>query len=370
MRLIFPLALALFMGASFIGCAQLKPSAPAKEVRFFKNVWSKNLDAEYISGNLPIGLGAARIFNDIVYMGSLDGVMTAYDVETGRVLWKSEEKTPLGGPVEFFKDHVAYGGLNGRLFVRHYLTGQLKYAIDLAAPIESAPVFHNDRLFIYLRGHQIVHLDAETGKVIWAYKRAVPVTTTLQRVTKPLIIGNKVIVGFADGFLGALSMDEGLLLWETKLVENSKFVDVDLNPILAGGMIISGSPSGELKAINPESGAITRTFDVSVLAHPVLRGEQLILGTNDGEVVIMGLNGDILKRVKVSKQSVSAVSWWKEMLVVATFDGKIQAVDPLTMKVVDHFSLGYDYSAIFSDIVTTDNYMVLYSSRNRLYLFQ
>ena len=97
----------------------------------------------------------------------------------GRVLWQQKENTELGGPAEFFKDHVAYGGLNGRLFVRHYLTGQLKYAIDLAAPIESAPVFHNYRLFIYLRGHQIVHLDAETGKVIWAYKRAVPVTTTL-----------------------------------------------------------------------------------------------------------------------------------------------------------------------------------------------
>ncbi len=368
MRL-FPLIIALILGAGFSSCARLRPEAPVKEVKFFKNIWAKNLDSAYVSGNLPIGLGATRIFNDIVYMGSIDGVMNAYDVETGRVLWTADEKTPLGGPVEFFKDHVAYGGLNGRLFVRHYLSGKLKYAIDLAAPIESAPVFHNDHLFIYLRGHQIVHMDAETGKVIWVYKRAVPVTTTLQRTSKPLIIGNKVIIGFADGFLGALSMDEGLLVWETKLVENSKFVDIDLNPILAGGMIISGSPSGELKAINPESGAVARAYGVSVMAHPVLRGEQLILGTNDGEVVIMNLSGDTLKKAKVSTQAVSAVSWWKEMIVVATFDGKIQAIDPLTMKAVDQFNLGYDYSAIFSDIVTTDDFMGVYTSRNRLYLF-
>jgi outer membrane protein assembly factor BamB len=353
-----------------VGCAKLKLSAPEKKAAFFHNIWSKNLDSEHISGNLAIGLGAPRIFNDIVYMGSLDGVMSAFDLESGRLLWSQDEKTPLGGPVEFFKDHIAYGGLSGRLFVRHYLTGKLKYAIDLAAPIESAPVFHKDHLFIYLRGHQLVHLDAETGKVLWAYKRAVPVTTTLQRTTKPLILGNKVIVGFADGFIGALSMNEGLLLWETKLVENSKFVDVDLNPILAGGLIISGSPSGELKAINPENGAIARTYDVSVLAHPLLRGEQLILGTNDGEVIIMSLSGEILKKAKVSTQAVSAVSWWKDMLIVASFDGKIQAVDPLTMKIIDHFNLGYDYSAIFSDIVTTDNFLALYSSRNRLYLFQ
>ncbi|MBA2405712.1 MAG: PQQ-binding-like beta-propeller repeat protein [Bdellovibrionales bacterium] len=360
----------LIVLAGLMGCGSFKPHAPEKKVSFFNNIWSKNLDAEYVSGNLPIGLGAPRIFNDIVYMGSLDGIMSAYDVESGRLLWSENEKTPLGGPVEFFKDHIAYGGLSGRLFVRHYLTGKLKYAIDLSAPVESAPVFHNDHLFVYLRGHQLVHMDAETGKILWVYKRAVPVTTTLQRTTKPLILGNKIIIGFADGFLGALSMDEGLLLWETKLVENSKFVDVDLNPILAGGMVISGSPSGELKAINPDSGAVARTFGVSCMAHPLLRGEQLILGTNDGEVIIMNLNGDILKKVKVSKQAISAVTWWKEMLVVASFDGRIQAIDPLTMEVIDHVNLGNDYSAIFSDIVTTQDFLALYSSRNRLYLFQ
>ncbi len=360
----------LVLAFSLFGCGSFKPQAPERENNFFKVAWSKNLDAPYESGNLPIGFGAPRVFNDIVFMGSVNGEMSAYDIETGRTLWKTDEKTPLGGPVELFNEHVAYGGLNGRFFVRHYLSGKLKYAIDLAAPIESAPVFHNGHLFVYLRGHQIVHLDAETGKIIWVYKRAVPVTTTLQRTTRPLIIGNKVIVGFADGFLGALSMDEGLLLWETKLVENSKFVDVDLNPLLAGGLIISGSPSGELKAINPDSGAISRTFGVSVMAHPLLKGEQLILGTNDGEVIIMGLDGQVLKKVKVSSQSISAVAWWKDMLVVASFDGKIQAVDPLTLKVTDQFSLGYDFSAIFSDLVIYEDFLAVYSSRNRLYLFQ
>lgn len=360
----------LFVALFLLGaCGNLKPKAPEKETPFFNNVWSKNLDAEYQSGNLAIGVGAPRIFNDIVYMGSLSGVMAAFDVESGRVLWQQDEKTPLGGPVEFFNDYVAYGGLNGRFFVRHYLSGKLKYAIDLSAPIESAPVFHKGHLFVYLRGHQIVHLDAETGKVLWVYKRAVPVSTTLQRTSRPLIVGNKVIIGFADGFLGALSMDEGLLLWESKLVDNSKFVDVDLNPILAGGLIICGSPSGELKAVNPENGAVSRTYGISVMAHPILKGEQLILGSNDGEVLIMNLAGDVLKRAKISTQAISAVSWWKESLIVASFDGKIQSVDPLTMKVTDVFHLGYDFSAVFSDIATTDDYLALYSSRNRLYIF-
>lgn len=359
----------LFLLIFTVACGSFKPTAPEKKSDFFKVLWAKNLDPDYQSGNLPIGVGAPRIFNDIVYMGSMSGVMSAYDIESGRVLWSQDEKTPLGGPVEFFKDHVAYGGLNGRLFVRHYLTGEMKYAIDLGAPIESAPFFYHDRMLIYLRGHQIVHLDAETGKILWVYKRAVPVTTTLQRTTKPLVLGNKIILGFADGFVGALSVDEGLLLWETKIVEQSKFIDVDLNPIMAGGVVVTGSPSGDLKAINPDNGAVSRSYGVSVMAHPILKGEQLILGTNDGEVLLMGLGGEILKRVKVSKQPVSAVGWWKDNLIAASFDGKLRAIDPLTLKVVDEFALGYDYSAVFSDIVINEEFMAIYSSRNRLYLF-
>lgn len=353
-----------------VSCGSFKPQAPEKKTDFFRVAWSKNLDTEYVSGNLPIGVGAPRIFNDIVYMGSSSGVMRAYDLESGRVLWEKNEKTPLGGPVEFFNDHVAYGGLSGRFFVRHFLSGELKYAIDLGAPVESAPHFYNGRLLVYLRGHQIVHLDAETGKILWVYKRAVPVATTLQRTTRPLILGNKIILGFADGFVGALSVDEGLLLWETKIVEQAKFIDVDLNPVLAGGVIVTGSPSGDLKAINPDNGAISRSYGIVVQAHPYVKGEQLILGTESGEVILMSLAGDILKRAKISKQSISAVTWWKDNLVAASFDGMLRAVDPLTLKVTDEFAMGYDYSAIYSDLVIKDDYMAIYTSRNHLYLFR
>ena len=351
-------------------CGSFKPVAPKKEQQFFKVAWNKNLDPDYQSGNLPIGLGAPRVFNEIVYMGSLSGVMTAYDLESGRVLWSQDEKTPLNGPAESFGDYVAYGGESGRFFVRHYLTGELKYAIDLGSPVESAPLFNKGRMLVYLRGHQLVHLDAETGKVLWAYKRAVPITTTLQRTTRPLILCNKIIVGFADGYVGALSVDEGLLLWETKIVDQGKFVDVDLNPILAGGSIVTGSPSGNLVAVNPESGAIALSYGQSVQAHPVLKGEQLILGTTEGELMLMGLNGDILKRVKISDQPVSAVGWWRDNLVAASFDGKIRAIDPLTLNIIDKFSLGYDFSAVYSDMVISGDYLAIYSSRNRLYIFK
>jgi outer membrane protein assembly factor BamB len=59
------------------GCGSLEFTSPQKKSDFFQVAWAKNLDPEYISGNLPVGLGAPRIFKDTVYMGSLNGVMHA-----------------------------------------------------------------------------------------------------------------------------------------------------------------------------------------------------------------------------------------------------------------------------------------------------
>jgi outer membrane protein assembly factor BamB len=345
-------------------------TAPQRPQTGLKVVWAKNLDSNHETGNLSITTGSPRIFNEIVYQGSLSGTMFAFDLESGRELWSSQENGGIVSPVESFNDHVAYGTLTGRLFVRHYLTGKLKYAIDLGAPVESAPFFYQDRLILYLRGHQIVQLDAETGKILWSYSRSIPITTTLQRTTRPLVIGNKVIVGFADGYVGALSFQEGVILWETKIVEQSKFVDVDLNPLKSGNLVITGSPSGTLKAINPENGDINRDFGVNVISHPVLRGEQLLLGTGNGEVVLLGLDGETLKKVKVSKLAVSAVTWWKEHIAASSFDGKIYFIDPITFQVKEEFSLGHEFSTVYSDLATHKDYLAFMTSRNRLYLMK
>ncbi len=84
----------------------------------------------------------------------------------------------------------------------------------------------------------------------------------------------------------------------------------------------------------------------------------------------MGLDGEMIKRVKISDQPISALAWWKDNIVAASFDGQLHVVDPLTFKTLEKFALGYDYSSVFSDLVVQDGFLAVYSSRNRLYLFQ
>lgn len=366
MRLLFILLLVS-------GCSRLKDlnvKAPERETSFFKVRWAKNLDYTYRPGNLPLTYGGAAMSDDTVFAGALDGSFHAIDAENGRVMWKFQEPTPIAAPALAHEDTVYYGTQGGRLFARHQTSGELQYSIDLGAPIEAAPVFHQGRLIIYLRGHQIVCLDAKTGKIVWSYRRAVPVTVTLQRTSKPLVVGSKVIVGFADGYVGALSLQEGTLLWEKKVVETQKFVDVDLNPLFLENLIIVGAPYGELKALDPNDGSIKRQYTVMSMTHPLSRGQILVVGTANGEVIFLGLDGKIIKQGKVSKDAVNQVWWWKDHLVVSTFGNELLAIDPLSFEVVDKFGLGHAQSAVFGDVAQSATGLGILTSRNRLFFFE
>lgn len=344
--------------------------APENKRDFFRVRWAKQFDALYVTGNLPVTVGGVAMGESIVYAGSLDGVFHAVDSENGRELWSHKEASPIASVALVHNENVFYGTQGGRLVVRQAVTGELKYAIDLGAPIESAPVAHEGRLVVYLRGHQIVCLDALTGKIIWNYRRAVPITVTLQRTSRPLFAGDKVIVGFADGYAGALSLQEGTLQWEQRLVDIQKFVDVDLNPIMAEGLVITGSPSGQLKALDPASGAIRRNYPLGAMSQPILRGTSLVFGTDSGDIVFMSMDGEILKRHKVSKRPINQLVWWKENLVAITFGGELYALDPLSFKKLGRFSLGHDQSAVFGDMAVGETGLGVLSSRNRLFFFE
>lgn len=356
-----------------VSCAQLKKIElePAKvSQKILKPHWIKDLDPVHSAGNLPIGFASPLIKDDMIFMGDLSGKMNAYDLSTGRQIWQTDEKESINGQASSYKEWVVYGTQYGRLFARHFYTGKLIYSADLGAPLESAPVFFQGRMFVHLRNHQMMAIDAENGKILWSYKRAVPFTTTLQKVSRPLIYKNRLIVGFADGYVASLSMEEGVVSWEQKLSQGRKFVDVDVEPILFKGKVVAGSAAGPLYFLNPDSGFIERTIDYTVSHTPLVMGDTLLVGSVNGDVARIDSNGKIILKAKLDKDGVSSLVHWKDHFVVTTMGKYIYAIKPSNFEVVEKMNLGSFASAVFGDIQIENDIMAFLSSRNRLYLFK
>lgn len=366
--------LILFFTLSFWGCSKLKElelRSPVQQKNPFIVKWAKELDPRYSTGNFPIGTSSPFIFEDYLYMGNLKGEMVNYDLESGREIWKSQENGPIQSPANKFGDTVYYGTKEGRLVARHYYSGDLKYSVDLGAPIESQPQFMRGRLIIHLRNHSIVVLDAKTGKVFWRYKRSVPFTTTLQRVSTVQPFQGSILVGFADGYVAMLSLEEGVIKWEQKISTGIKFVDVDVMPTSVGRYIIAGSAAGPMRFLNPENGVIEKTVEIVQSSLPLLEDDSFFVGATDGSVHRVSNQGKILSSKKISKDAISSLKMWKRGMVVTTMGSGVFYLDPISLNVLSKFDLGSDQSAVFGQAeVSTDGILAIYSSRNRLYVFR
>jgi outer membrane protein assembly factor BamB len=225
-------------------------------------------------------------------------------------------------------------------------------------------------MFIHMRNHQIMALDSETGKILWSYKRAVPFATTLQRVSKPLVVANKLFVGFADGFVAAFSIEEGVMLWERKLSFATKFVDVDIHPQIFENLLLVSSSEGPLSFLNPNNGEISTTLPVAPGHTPLIQNDKLIFGSTSGQVVVIDRNLQIQHQSTISETGLAALTLWKGKYVFANYSGELLVVDAKTLAVVEKRHLGQAFSTVFGELAVTDKFLAVYSSRNRLYVFR
>ena len=337
----------------------------------FTVAWAKNLDPVYETGNLPIALGSPLVSEGVVYQGDDRGQLWAIDIEDGRVLWKIEHPGhPLGASPVRFKDTLIYGSKDGRLFARHYITQNLRFAVDLGSPIEGTPTVAKGRVLVNLRNHKLVVLDFETGKILWAYQRSVPFSTTLQGQSRPVVYGDKVFVGFADGYVGSFRLEDGTMAWEQKLSFASKFVDVDMTPLIHGNRLYIGSAAGTLFSVNLKNGRILDRTPFAVTRAPFVDGNKLLLGTVDGELIQMASNGKVERKAKVADGAITNLIAWKKGYIVSTVKGFLYFVDKETFVPRDYFDFGSYASSVFGKIFVESDRLVVLSSRNRLYTFK
>jgi outer membrane protein assembly factor BamB len=371
----FPIASVALLAFSLLlsacgSMSQFKPTADVPLKAKMTPAWIKNLDPAYDTGNLPIGLQSPLISEGIVYAGHNSGYMQAYELENGRVIWSERDNSAYHAGAVAYKDQVIYGTVQGRVISRHGIMGTIKYSVDLGASVETRGVVNNGRIFFQLRNHQVFCLDVETGKILWGYKRSVPYLTTLQRASTPVVYKDKLLVGFADGTFAALSIEEGVLLYEAKLSTASKFVDVDNPAFIYNDHVYISPAGGVLSLLDPNTGKVLRTSDFATSRAPVAREDQLIFGTPNGELVLTDKNLNTLKTIKISEGAITNIVPFKTYFAVSTTAGEVKLVDQKNLEVVDTIKLGHAYSAVFGEMTSTENSLALITSRNRLYLFK
>jgi outer membrane protein assembly factor BamB len=367
--------LSIFLGLllSLMACANFEKAT--RPHAFFERVWTKDLDApEYGEGNLAVALNSplALAKQNLILVGNASGHMQAWQLASGKMQWQqTDQATQLTAPL-LSPDAklVIYGTAQGRVNARDVKSGELRYTINLGSPIIAPGKIDHGRIFFQLGNHQLMCLDALTGKILWSYKRAVPYFLTLQKAANPIVFDGKVLVGEADGTLVALRLEDGSLLWEAKLAVGGRFVDVDVNPYVVKGTVFAAATGGDLQKLDLKTGKMLARAEFSPAVTPLAWQGDRLAATRDGRLVVYADNLAIKRQATVTTQAITALAIWKAHAIVATDDGFIKAYDLKDFKLKGSFHLGHDYSTVLGDLAVTDKYLAVLSSRYHLYVFQ
>ncbi len=144
----------------------------------------------------------------------------------------------------------------------------------LGATPAARPAFASGSAFVALRDRTLVAVDLETGQLRWR----VPVAATIAPAAD-----DEFVYAYAGDALVAFARDTGELQWEVALRT------APTAPMVARAGWLFVPAEGHLLAINGRSGALVwrRDFDSRMGVRPVVDGDRLALGFDDGQVVLV-----------------------------------------------------------------------------------
>jgi len=239
-------------------------------------------------------LATPKITNNMVFIHTMDGGLSALSAIDGRQLWRFTYNLPslvlrrASSPATY-KDNIIAGFANGKLMSMHMADGSTDWSYDVAHPkgrndlqrmvdISADPVVKGDVVYAASYQGSLTALTASTGQLKW--ERDLPsyaglaidnklcyvaetkgdvvavdsgngatfwLQTELQgrRLSKPVIMGQNILVGDEDGFIHWLDKTSGKIVGRFQFDKEG----VETAPIVHNNIVYILGRSGKLVAL-------------------------------------------------------------------------------------------------------------------------
>lgn len=219
--------------------------------------------------SVNVGNGQGRHYNrltpaidgDFIYAASADGALVAVNKGTGAVRWRQNTRLPISGAVGAGSGMVLVGTLDARVIAFSQEDGRELWTARVTSEVLAPPQTDGRRVVVQTIDGRLIALDPQTGQQRWLYESSVP-ALSLRGTSKPLISGNTVVAGFANGMIAAVDANNGFLLWEERVAipqgryDIERIIDVDGDPVLAGSVVYATSYQGNLMGLDLQTGRI------------------------------------------------------------------------------------------------------------------
>ncbi|MFL5318421.1 MAG: PQQ-binding-like beta-propeller repeat protein [Myxococcaceae bacterium] len=263
-----------------------------------------------------------------------DGYVRSLSPE-GKIEWEFKASMPFNAAALVHDGVVYVAGADGFLYALNGRTlnkdGELLWKYKAGEELATTPVFANGKILVASETDVLYALDAKTGKWLWQARRDMPSGFTIRGTATPRVTMGVVYMGWADGTLTALDLNDGTTKWEKELASAAaQFADVDTSPVVDdSGTVYAASYKDGIYALSADNGDLLWHTVAQGLTSLVSRGD-VLFGAGDGKVVaIHAKTGQTLWTLEIGNRYARMPLLVKGLLIVPT-NGALIFVDPVT----------------------------------------
>lgn len=288
-----------------------------------------------------------------LYVMDTDGVVHAFDAQSGARLWTKSFSVSGDGSNAVFGGGVSYD--SGKVYVTTGLgqvaalnaaDGEQLWSSKPSGPLRGSPTIAFNAVYVMTQDNQIIALDAADGKLIWNESGSLSQAGVFG-VAAPAAGQGTIIAGYSSGELVAYRYENGRQLWSDALARTSistevgSLTDVDADPIIDNGSVYALGQGGRMAAYELVTGQRIWELNLAGISTPAVAGDWIFTLDDDAEILAIQRNtGKVrwltqLDRYRKAEKREDSIFWVGPVLAgdklwVASSRGQVSTIDPAT----------------------------------------
>lgn len=337
-RLIAALALVLLLQ----GCSWIKswgdpePGDPAPLVEFeesleVRKIWSTGIG----DGMGKQGLSMAPVYwSGTLIAADSEGRLVTVDAETGRKNWELKTKQAFSGGPGVDEERIYMGTIDGRVIAYERSGGAELWNAQVSSEVLSAPASADGLVVVRCIDGRVFGLDAVSGRRLWIYDHKVPLLV-LRGDTELLVRAGIIFVGYDDGSVVALRLDDGSVLWTQTIVspegrtELERLADIGQQMVIVASDLIVSSYKSRVVSLAADSGRLLWFKEISsATGIQVDRTNLAVSEKNDDLWMLDRRNGSTIWKVdQMTNRGLTRPAFYGDYVVVGDKEGYLHWLD-------------------------------------------
>lgn len=304
------------------------------------------------------------IQGDVIYTADASGLVQAVAKKNGQIKWSSQLKNGIVSGPRVAEGFVVVATNASTVVLLNQINGKELWENKVSAEVLSPPALSHHKVIAKSIDGKVFAFDAVTGKPLWSVDHGSP-SLVLKASSSPIIVGNLVLIGFSDGKLDAIELETGRVMWQRSIAYASgtsdveRLVDIDADPIVKDKIAYLASYQGYIGALSLDDGQFLWRKSGSVYKNMILKDSNLYL--TDSNDVIWSLNrltGQVnWKQTKLKARGLTEPTLLNGDLVVGDKTGYLHFISAQTGEILARSQLSGSVS--ISPNVTGRNLYVL-----------